>query len=186
MKKSLLVAGVLLALATLPAAASTFVALTDAELVRGADAIVRGKVIHLESSWNENGTVIVTDAVVKVRETLRGEAPQLVTVRTFGGRVGDFGVEAIGFPRFGEREQVILFLQRPSAGPARVLGFQQGHWQVVERLDGVKLAVPRVEDGAALVTRDGSLRPEPKSVRLRDFKRYIRRIERHDRGTLSR
>lgn len=186
MRKTLIVSGALLVLATLPAMASTFIAMTDAELVRGADAIVRGKIVKLESSWNENGTLIVTDATIKVRETLRGEAPQLVTVQTAGGVVGDYGVKAVGFPEFRRGENVILFLDREADEPARVVGFQQGHWEIVERLDGVKMAVPRVEDGAALITRDGQLRPEPQSVRLRDLKRYIRQIDRRDRQFISR
>lgn len=186
MRKTLIVWCVALTLATLPVTASTFVALSDAELVKGADAIVQGKIVRLESSWNESGTLIVTDAVVKVRETLRGAAPRLVTVRTAGGEVGDYGVEAVGFPKFRQGEQVILFLDQKPDAPARVLGYQQGHWEIVERLDGVKMAVPRVEDGAALITRDGQLRPEPQSVRLRDFKRYVRRIDRRNPETLSR
>lgn len=186
MRKTLVVSCTALALATLPAMASTFVAMTDAELVKGADAIVRGKIVKLESRWNESGNLIVTDATVAVRETLRGTAPEFVTVRTAGGEVGDYGVEAIGFPKFRRGEDVILFLDRGTDGPARVLGFQQGHWEVVERLDGVKMAVPRVEDGAALITRDGQLRPEPRSVLLRDLKRYIRQIDRREREFLSR
>ena len=54
------------------------------------------------------------------------------------------------------------------------------------RPDGVKMAVPRVEDGAALITRDGQMRPEPQSVRLRDLKRYIRHIDRGEREFISR
>jgi hypothetical protein len=165
-----------------PATASTFLAMSDVELVTEAAAVVQGKVIKQRSLWDETGRVIVTETVVRVQSVLAGQAPRLVTVRTAGGQVGDFAVEAIGFPKFKDRENVLLFLSDNGDSTSRVLGYQQGHFEVVKRLDGVKMAVPRTEDGASFLDRSGRLQPERSSMRLRDFKRGVRRIAREQLG----
>lgn len=173
-----------LALAAVPASASTFLAMSDVELVTQADAVVQGRIVKQSSRWDDAGRVIVTDALVRVQSVLAGKAPKFVTVRTAGGEVGDYGVEAVGFPKFEPREKVLLFLLDSGDGTSRVLGYQQGHFQVVKRKDGVKLAVPRTEDGAAFLRRDGTLKPERQSMRLRDFKRGVRRLVLEQRGEI--
>ena len=165
-------------LVAIPGNASTFVALPETELVGGSESIIQGRVVGQTSFWNESGRLIVTEAVVRVRETIVGESPKRVTVRTVGGRVGDYTVEAPGFPRFEPRERVILFLEAGPSGTRQVRGYQQGHFEVVERLDGVRLAVPRIEEGTRLVTRSGQLLPQPRSMPLSEFKQSIRRIAR--------
>lgn len=166
----------LLALAALPAAGSTFVAMSQQEMVGHADAVVQGRVVGLESFWSASGRIIVTEAVVAVDEVVAGEAPAQVRVRTFGGQVGDVTVEAHGFPVFEQGERVILFLARErSDGSLRVVGYQQGHYRVVTRLDGVTLAVPQVEEGVRLLTPSGRLAPAAQSVLIDDFKASVRR-----------
>lgn len=167
--------GAALLLAAVPATASTFLAVSPQQLVRQADAIVQGKVIQLDSFWSESGRLIVTEAIVAVEEVLVGQAPSTVAVRTAGGQVGDILVEAHGFPKFADGERVLLFLAFDAeTGTHRVLGYQQGHFRIVTRLDGVTLAVPMVEGGARYLTASGELAPEPKSVELGSFKAAIR------------
>lgn len=168
-----------LALATVPLTASSFVAMSPSELVAAADAVIEGRVARVDSFWSDSGRMIVTEAVVHVREVLVGEAGRSVTVRTFGGQVGDLMVEAHGFPVFERGEQVILFLKREeSDGSLRVLGYQQGHFRQVTRLDGVTLAVPMVDAGMRYFRADGSLAPEPQSMLLNDFKAGVDSIAR--------
>lgn len=158
----------------LPATASTFVAMSQKELLARADAIVEGRIVDLESFWTESGRLIATDATLAVDEVLSGRAPRALTVRTFGGQVGAMRVEAHGFPRFEDGERVLLFLTRDRDGTYRVLGYQLGHYRVVTRLDGVTLAVPQTDDGMRLVGPNGTLAPAPGSVRLDEFKTRIR------------
>ncbi len=154
---------------------STFIAMSQADLVRQADAVVQGEVIGLQSSWTPSGRIIVTDATIAVDEVLVGNTSSTLTVRTFGGKVGDYTVEAHGFPTFQMGERVILFVYLdPDDGTLRVLGYQQGHFRVVTRLDGVTLAVPMVEDGARFFTPGGTLTPEPQSVEIGSFKSAVR------------
>ena len=146
----------LVAATAVPAGASTFLAMSQQELVAAADAVVIGEVLQVQSYWNEGATAIVTDALVGVRETLAGEASSIVQVRTFGGQVGPIYIEAHGFPTFGKGQLVVLHLQN-DGDAARVVGYQQGHLRVlVRQSDGVQVAVPTIDAGAHLITRDGS------------------------------
>lgn len=169
---------VLLTLAALlvavPATASTFLAMSQAELVRQADAVVIGKVVEQSSSWTQSGRLIYTENLIQVDETVLGDASGTIAVRTFGGQVGDIMVEAHGFPVLEGGESVLLFLRNDqNHGALRVLGYQQGHFRVVTRLDGVTLAVPQVDEGAAFFNRRGQQVAAPESVRLGAFKAQI-------------
>lgn len=177
--KRIAVLGLLLALTlgTLPALGSTFIALTPREMIDQADAVVQGRVVHLESFWSESGRIIVSEATVEIDEVILGKAPAVVKVRTFGGQVGDIRVEAHGFPVFEQDERVLLFLARePADDSVRVLGYRQGQFRVVTRRDGVTLAVPMIEEDTRFITRNGQLMPAPESVEIDHFKTRLRTI----------
>jgi hypothetical protein len=157
-------------------AASTFLHVTTADMVAGADAVVEGRVIALRSFWIDSG-YIVTEATVRVDEVVIGTAPRYVTVRTFGGEVGDFTIVAHGFPQFQTDQAVLLFLKKePADGSVRVLGYQAGHYQIVEREDGTALAVPTVDAGARFITADGRSAPPLETIELTRFKQRLHRI----------
>jgi hypothetical protein len=158
---------------SLPVHASLFVAMTAEELIEHSEAVIQGKVIAQRSHWDEQGKMVVTDTTVHVTDTIVGVPREFETVRTLGGSVGRFHVQAIGFPQLNKGEQVILFVQS-SDGVSRIVGHQQGHFEVVERLDGVLLAVPRIEDGAGLFTLSGEFMPAPPSTGLDTFKQRVR------------
>jgi hypothetical protein len=180
-KRLVLTATFVVVLAASTVGASTFVAMTDAELVNGADAVVRGRVVDLQTRFDDTGRLVITEATVRVREVLVGEAPEYVTVRTVGGEIGGFRVDAPGFPQLERRQHVVLMIeQNDRADGYRVRGYQQGHFEVVRRLDGVRLAVPQVEEGTRLITQDGRLLPEPRAMTMAEFRRSIRDIARGD------
>ena len=173
MKRQVAILAVAL-LAAVPATASTFLAMSPRELVAQADSVVVARVIDQVSSWTESGRLIYTENTLLVEEVVLGEAPETVRVRTFGGQVGDVIVEAHGFPKLESAERVLLFLYRDEeVGAVRVLGYQQGHFRVVTRLDGVTLAVPMVDADARLVDRAGRPAAEARSVPLAQFKAQI-------------
>lgn len=161
-----------LLLAAVPAAASTFLAMTQHELVAQSDAVVQGKVLKVSSFWSPSGRVIMSEALVQVEEKVRGNAPSVVKVRTFGGTVGGYTVEAHGFPKFGVNERVVLFLQNAN-DTAEVTGYQQGQWRIVNE-KGVEMAVPAVDGGATLLGRDGRPVAAQKAMRLDALKNLIR------------
>ncbi|HET9767940.1 MAG TPA: hypothetical protein VFS60_13875, partial [Thermoanaerobaculia bacterium] len=99
-----------LAFAGAAAQASTFLAMSQEELVAGSAAVVDARVVQVKSFWNRERTAILTEAVVRVDETIVGEAPGFVKVRTFGGTVGRLRIDAPGFPTFERGARLLLFL----------------------------------------------------------------------------
>jgi len=165
-----------LAAAALPAAAATFVHMDTDELITGSAAVVQGKVLDTRSFWNADRTVIVTEARVEVEDLIAGDAPAVVTVKTFGGQVGDYRVVAEGFPTFSAGDEVLLFLSADGAD-FRVTGHQLGEYRVRRTAKGL-VAVPTLPDGVRLFTEDGRLGPRPKVQELGALKQTIR--ERHE------
>lgn len=169
-----------------PAAASTFLAMERPALVAEADAVVQGRVLKVDAFWEPTGTVIVSEAMVQVEDSLFGETPTVVIVRTFGGTVNGFTIEAHGFPVFAAGERVLLFLQEDLPGPPRpvqgghgedhmrVTGYQQGHYRVVADESGGEWAVPTTDSHASLLTADGKQAPAAREMPLAELKDLIR------------
>lgn len=89
--------------------------------------------------------------------------------------MGSVRIEAPGFPQFNSGEKVILFLEEDQEiQVSRIVGHQQGHFEVVERQDGVVLAVPRIEDAAGFFTQTGQFVPAPPSTEINTFKGRVR------------
>lgn len=166
-----LCAALLLAV-TLPAAASTFLAMDQDELMVSSKAVVQGKVLNIRSFWNEDRTAIVTEASVEVTDLVVGDAPAVVTVRTFGGEVGNYRLEAHGFPTFAAGQEVLLYLAE-DGNAYRVSGYRQGHYRLRDGAKG-KIAVPTLEQGVRLFTRDGKIAPRPQPMQLETLKDNIR------------
>jgi hypothetical protein len=172
--KRLFSIGLLLAMAVaVPMGASTFLKMTQKELVRDSAAVVQGHVVKVSSFWDPTGRIVMSEALVRVEEKVFGEAPSVVIVRTFGGTVGNFTVEAHGFPKFQPNDHLLLFLEPEKDGATRVAGYQQGQFRVVQDKSGVMLAVPAF-DGANLLTKDGRAAAPAQAIRLDDLKASIR------------
>jgi hypothetical protein len=103
------------------------------QVAQGAEAIVQGTVIDRQSRWTEDGHTIVTDVLIRVNEALKGDlsAGDYVTVLIEGGEVGDVGIWVEHQPRFLEREEVFVFLQRTGDGACQVQQLEQGKFTSV-------------------------------------------------------
>jgi hypothetical protein len=161
----------LLLATALPAGASTFTAMSQAQLVAQSAAVVEGRVIKVDSFWTPSGRIIVSEAMVQVEDVIAGAAPSVAVVRTFGGTVQGYTVEAHGFPKFEVGQRVVLFLA--SGDPARVTGYRLGQYRIEDR-SGVAVAVPTLEAGIALLTPDGRPAPRPRALPLETLKDQIR------------
>lgn len=164
----------LLVMATaVPAGASTFLKMSQRDLVRDSAAVVQGHVVKVSSFWDPTGRIIMSEALVRVEDKVFGEAPSVVVVRTFGGTVGGFTVEAHGFPKLQVNDHLLLFLEPEQDGATRVTGYQQGQFHIVQDKAGNLLAVPAF-DGANLLTRDGRAAAPAKAMPLDELKASIR------------
>ena len=112
------------AFSTAQAASVTRTNLVD--LIKDSDRIVVGTVVAVSDGFTEQN-VPYTEVTINVSETLRGAAGSTYTFRQFGltepreidGRTY-LGVSPEGWPTWNERENVMLFLNRP----ARLTGLQ--------------------------------------------------------------
>lgn len=101
-------------------------------LVRTADLVVVGTVVSRASRHDAppRADRIVTDVVVRVDRTVRGEPAAEVLVTTPGGEVDGMGQIVTGAPVLRPGEEVVLFLHPARAtavGPRRaVVGLSQG------------------------------------------------------------
>jgi len=170
----ILLACLAVALMAGPATASTFVAMDTAELVAASESVIQGEVVEVYSFWNQGGTAVMTEARVVVNEVVAGQAPAEVVVRTFGGRVGDYVLEAHGFPTFQEGQKVLLFLQRSSDQTLRVTGYRLGEFRLAAGRNGELIAHPTLEQGVKLLRADGTPAPRPEAVSVEILKNQIR------------
>lgn len=172
--KRLVSFGFLVLALSVPLCASTFLRLSQGELVRDSAAVVQGQVLKVSSFWDPTGRAIMSEALVRVEEKVFGEAPSVVVVRTFGGTVNGYTVEAHGFPKFRANERLLLFLEAEKDGASRVAGYQQGQFRIVRDKAGVEHAVSTVDEGAHFITRDGHAAAPAKAIRLDVLKDSIR------------
>lgn len=157
-----------------PAGASTFLALSQEEMAEQADAVVLGKVLTVDSYWNAEGTVIVTEAMVEIEEKVLGDTPEHVRLLTFGGEVADYKIEAHGFPTFQKGERLLVYLEPAKDGFRRVLGYQQGQYRIRKDKQGKDIAVPALDLGAHVLLKDGTAAPAPRTIALDQLKSQIR------------
>lgn len=158
---------------TLPLSASTFLSMSQEDLLRQSSAVVEGKVLRVDSFWNDTQQVIVSEALIQVDSTLVGKADSIVAVRTFGGEVDGFRVEAHGFPSFAVDDRVLVFLEPDAKGVAKVTGYQQGLFRIVTDENGVDVAIPAVELETNIVTLDGQKASVPAAQTLAELAQSI-------------
>lgn len=170
-----------LTLVALASQASTFTSMGLPDLVSEADAVIQGRVIGVESFWNEPGTMILSEARVVVEEVVHGSASPEVTILTFGGEVGHERVTAIGFPRFSPGERLLLFLGKQPDGSIRVVGYQQGQFRIVPTASGKEMAVSALDAEVRVLAPGGRVATRPKVVDLSLFKDQIRAEARRNR-----
>ncbi|MGB9599336.1 MAG: hypothetical protein ACPL7I_02190 [Myxococcota bacterium] len=115
--------------------ASTLVYMEPEDLVNKSEVIIRGTVRDVEARYNEERTKIFTYTMIDVKETIKGKTPPIVTVRTFGGRVGDINMKVPGMPEFKKGEEVFLFLKK-NEDFYHVSGMIQGKYTIIKDESG--------------------------------------------------
>ena len=95
------------------------------DLVARAETIVAGKVIDSRVYWASDRKLILTSYTVQVGESIKGNAPQTVTITTVGGKIGNTILHVSGMPEFQPGENAIVFLER-AGSYTTVVGLNQG------------------------------------------------------------
>jgi hypothetical protein len=127
------------------------------EMAKAAPVVARGKVVAVQTRWNDGERKIWTYAELKVTDGIKGRpAGASVLVRSPGGEVGERGQEVSGAAKFAVGEDVLLFLEPApdDAGVFNVWSLAAGKVSFEQRL-GESRAVRHLE-GIAFYQRPGA------------------------------
>lgn len=108
------------------------------ELVDQAQVIVVGRIEGIRSFWNQDRSLILTEAVVYVERRLKGAGPKEIRVRTVGGKIPEenVGLWVPDEARFQPGETVVLFLADTDKDHYLVAGRFQGKYELTQEADG--------------------------------------------------
>jgi hypothetical protein len=165
--------------ASLPALATTLQHLDTRALALGSQQIVVGAVEDVHARWNDTHSTIVTDVVVRVTESVKGEAASRILLTQLGGEVNGVRVSIPGCPTFRAGEEALLFVWRDPRGGAQVTGLAQGKFEIERDPASGERYVQRRLPGFAVADAK-SLRAVPAGtpvprLRLTDFLAEIQR-----------
>jgi PKD repeat protein len=92
--------------------AATYLPMSDADLARKAPVIVRASVVARDArlEWHNGEPLPFTFVTLQRLESLKGAAPETLTLRLPGGLVGDIAWWIPGTPVFSPGEEVVLML----------------------------------------------------------------------------
>lgn len=104
----------------------------DDDLIVGARAIVTGKVVSVESAWDESHNRIYTYITLRVKQVLKGEITEKrIVLKELGGRVGDEGLTVWGSPEFTKGERVLVYLDTWPDGSLRTHQMLLGKFSII-------------------------------------------------------
>lgn len=156
----------LLALAALPAYATTYQMVADPVLADQAETIVEATVVAVEPAPVAGRPA--TDYQVEVGRVIKGDLPgSTVVVRVPGGvRPDGVGLKIWGAPTFREGDRALLFLNAGADGVYRPLHLMLGAFHV-ERFEGRQVAFRDLSE-ATRIGPDGLAGDEADTVRSFD------------------
>lgn len=165
---------VAIAVLTTLASGTEILYLSPQELGQQSELVVRGRVLGVQSYWNDKHTKIFTRTRIGVDETYKGLARSAIDVIQLGGTVGNVKVTVHGALHWEVGEEVLLFAEPYDTGSFQVSGFSQGKLRILRdsetglpylhasSMEGVKLrGAPSGQERAAA--------PMVKRVPLEEF-----------------
>lgn len=136
------------------ARASTFIVPSDEEMIIGARAIVRGKVLEVTCQLDEQSGRVFTYVRMRVREVLKGQiAEREIILKEEGGQAAGRGSTVFGTPQFQKGEKVLLYLDTWRDGSLRVHQMFLGKFRIVDdAATGQSFVVRDIPEGEATAT----------------------------------
>jgi hypothetical protein len=155
--------------APLPCLAVTYAYVTDSELIKAADRIVRGRVVRVHTEEAPNGA-LYTVSTISILEDHTGMPGAEVQVRELGGVSASRFLYIPGTVRYEEGREVVVVLKRTRGGHYRSLAMGLSKFDVVPAADGDPVLVRDVRDAAVLGGGVAAVR----STRLSTFREMVR------------
>ncbi|MGE3310411.1 MAG: hypothetical protein AB7O66_10610 [Limisphaerales bacterium] len=158
--------------------ATRFARLTPEELARGADVVVHGRVVALESRRDEAGRVF-TRIELDVDEVWKGAiGTGICVVARGGGVLGDTEVRAVGQPEEAVGDEWVAYLVRSAAGEWVTLGMAQGRFRVTRDESSGRRWVHNLFWGAPPLSNVARLAawPPTRPLSLEELKRRTQEI----------
>ncbi|HEX5855475.1 MAG TPA: hypothetical protein VFZ57_07625, partial [Thermoanaerobaculia bacterium] len=122
-----------------PAAATSYLPITDADLIQRSAAVVRGTVVN--ARVEEIAAGLVTVYRFRVAETWKGGSAPEIEVLVPGGTDGKKTTYFWGMPEFGQGDEQVLFLNANQDGRFRISELLLGAFEVVEDAAGKRFAM---------------------------------------------
>jgi hypothetical protein len=182
LRPTIVAAGLLVA-ALVPSSWGTLlIRLSDEEMGRRADAVVRAEVLDVQSFRDPGRHRVFTNSTLGVLEYLKGSGADQIVVETAGGVIGDLEYRVLGSPQLAVGDEVVLFLEAHGS-VNRVIGMAQGKLRVVNDPASGEALLERDLTSVAFVDRDASGRtrvgghgaPAPR-LRLDDLRTLLRSL----------
>ncbi len=168
---------VLLLFAPAPAGATVFLPADLGDLSRDAFAIVRGRIVAVDSRWTTPDRHSVETIVTLAADAwLKRDLGPTIQFRVPGGRLGRYRRIVVGAPAFDPGQQVVVFLGASPPALPHVLGMSQGVFRLASTATGVVVTPPAVlpTSGAARRVVRGDLTRRP--MALAEFERRVRAL----------
>jgi hypothetical protein len=165
----------ILLLAGSSALATTVRIPTDEELVCGARAIVRGRVLSVECAMD--GERIYTYITLRVQEVLKGNlASRKIVIKEEGGEFAGRGSLTWGTPQFTPDENVLLYLTTRNDGSLRVYDMFLGKFNIIEdKSSGGEWVSRSAPDAKVIIVNSQTNQSEAtERLELKKYKAMIR------------
>ena len=165
--------------------ATTVIIQSDDEMIIEARAIIRGRVLGIETGIDEQQDRIYTFVTIRVQEVLKGQITQRkIVLKQPGGEYGSRGSIVFGAPQFNVGEQVVLYLDTWRDGSLRVNQMLLGKFSVIQDPStGVLFAVRNAPPSSVHVLGQSSQGPITNRMELGAYTQMVRdRLIAHQRA----
>jgi hypothetical protein len=113
--------------------ATTVIRPSDDDMAIGARAIIRGKVLSIESRFDEQQSRIYTYITLRVQEVIKGEITERkIVIKELGGEAGGRISVIYGNPQFNRGEKVLLYLDTWKDGSLRTYQMFLGKFSIIK------------------------------------------------------
>ncbi|MEK6325726.1 MAG: putative Ig domain-containing protein, partial [Acidobacteriota bacterium] len=170
------------------ARASTFTIPTDDDLIVGARAIVRGKVLSVTCQLDDQTGRIFTYVRLSVREVLKGQvSDREIVIKEEGGQTGNRGSIIFGTPGFENGEKVLLYLDTWRDGSLRVYQMFLGKFSIIDDLaTGEQIALRTAPDKNTSVLQSKTLTAVHAATSRMELSAYRKMVRRRLRANRER